>query len=507
MRTRGVLSSASAAAFCVLLCSCPSSDSGGGALPDAIECNHDSDCHGSDDGLWCNGGPRCVEQTFMTDHGPWHIKSCRLMPAPCGPTETCDEVRHECFCSFDDLDGDGHNSPACGGDDCDDRDGDRYPGNAEVCDNEGHDEDCDDLTYGIRDADADGAPDQTCCNGDNCGTDCDDSQPGVHPDSVEACDGRDNDCDGFADEGVLVMAYPDADGDGWGKGRGRQICAGLAGYAIANGDCDDSHSELHPGAFRCASGSSGSAIEMCSDDGTWMDDSCAGEGLCVPQPDGSGVCLPGDDMPPQCSDGIDNDHDGQIDWSDPQCTSPLDNTEAERACADGMDNDDDGHPDYPDDPGCTSLEDNNEADPSTPPTCSNGLDDDGDGTVDYAGGAGDPGCISAADDDERQADGPTCDNGIDDDGDTKTDYPDDDSCKGMGPSGNGEIVPACSNGLDDDFDGLIDSADPGCSSPTDTSERQLNGNYACDNDTDDDMDGVADYPGDPGCTGPTDAME
>src|SRR6478609_6809851 len=31
-------------------------------------------------------------------------------------------------------------------------------------------------------------------------------------------------------------------------------------------------------------------------------------------------------------------------------------------------------------------------------------------------------------------------------------------------------APACSNGVDDDGDGLVDMADPGCTSPSDTSE-------------------------------------
>jgi hypothetical protein len=73
-------------------------------------------------------------------------------------------------------------------------------------------------------------------------------------------------------------------------------------------------------------------------------------------------------------------------------------------CNDGQDNvDGDGLGDFPDDPGCSSILDNDESDdcPSGPncPQCSNDSDDDGDGLSDYDGNGGqpDPGCEFAAD--------------------------------------------------------------------------------------------------------------
>ncbi len=67
------------------------------------------------------------------------------------------------------------------------------------------------------------------------------------------------------------------------------------------------------------------------------------------------------------------------------------------ACSDGIDNDGDGKIDYPNDPGCTSPDDTDETDdcPNGPtcPQCGNGIDDDGDGQIDYPN---DPGCSSAA---------------------------------------------------------------------------------------------------------------
>lgn len=72
----------------------------------------------------------------------------------------------------------------------------------------------------------------------------------------------------------------------------------------------------------------------------------------------------------QCSDGVDNDGDGSVDFvdadadgvadngSDPECRSPLDTDEGSNpACADGVDNNGDGLIDYPRDTGCSSPED------------------------------------------------------------------------------------------------------------------------------------------------------
>jgi hypothetical protein len=102
-----------------------------------------------------------------------------------------------------DKDGDGVEPPA----DCDDRDPQRHAGAPEVAD-EGRDEDCDPGTIGTRDADRDGYVDARVFNWVNGvvttrGEDCDDQETNVNPRVSEACNGRDENCDGWIDEKLL----------------------------------------------------------------------------------------------------------------------------------------------------------------------------------------------------------------------------------------------------------------------------------------------------------------
>ena len=107
-----------------------------------------------------------------------------------------------------DADGDGHASQAWNGDDCDDYDSLRHPGNAEVADFVGHDEDCNPETFGTLDKDGDGFTDSRVYNTRSDGTvkrgrDCNDNDMSVHPGQVEACNRRDDNCNGQIDEGLL----------------------------------------------------------------------------------------------------------------------------------------------------------------------------------------------------------------------------------------------------------------------------------------------------------------
>lgn len=195
-------------------------------------CSTPTDC---DDGVFCNGVEVCVAM------------ACGAGSAPCSGG-VCVEAIGACQSACVDADFDGHRDVACGGDDCDDTDSNRFPGNIEACDLANHDEDCDPRTFGFRDQDMDNYPDVGCCNGDSCGSDCNDLNPSVHPDEAESCDGRDNDCDELVDEEVLRTFYPDLDHDLAGDMTATpvQACTPPEDSAENDLDCDDTTADVGP---------------------------------------------------------------------------------------------------------------------------------------------------------------------------------------------------------------------------------------------------------------------
>ena len=177
------------------------------------------------------------------------------------------------------------------------------------------------------------------------------------------------------------------------------------------------------------------------------------------------------------------------------------------ACSDGLDNDRDGQIDFPDDPGCVDAEDDDETDPIPASQCDDRLDNDEDGLIDAA----DPDCNTPLDPSEAgDARMRACSNGLDDDGDGLTDYPFDPGCETAGGISEADRVPApaCANGLDDDGDGRTDfPTDPGCTAAGDGTEAALDPPPQCANGLDDDGTGATDWPDDPGCDGAGDLTE
>jgi hypothetical protein len=73
----------------------------------------------------------------------------------------------------------------------------------------------------------------------------------------ERCDGLDNDCDGLRDEPGAAgcsVAHVDRDRDGFGAGLADCLCSAPQGL-VSNGlDCDDTRSDVHPGAREVCDG-------------------------------------------------------------------------------------------------------------------------------------------------------------------------------------------------------------------------------------------------------------
>jgi len=80
--------------------------------------------------------------------------------------------------------------------------------------------------------------------------DCDDFDDAVNPSSSEVCDGVDNNCSGFIDDGLPVLTYfLDIDQDGYGDSNERlDTCLSAApiGFVINDLDCDDSSDTINP---------------------------------------------------------------------------------------------------------------------------------------------------------------------------------------------------------------------------------------------------------------------
>ena len=278
-----------------------------------------------------------------------------------GVDEDCDDWDPPC--NGTDLDGDNFCGAAtCDQDndpstpllipgDCDDSDATIYPGAQEECD--GVDNNCDSfIDEGLSpDGDSDGYTAIGSCQTGSM-DDCNDYNYNVHPDASEICNGIDDDCDTFIDEDLIF----DLDGDGY-------LAEGSCGY-VWSYDCDDNNAYINPGATEDMwNGVDDDCDDIIDNDSDTVDN------------DGDGYC----EHPTTCSDGSQpedcDDTDITIHPDAPEVADNIDNNcDGLIDNFDAADNDNDGFTAAEGD--CDDF--NAAIAPNATETC-NGLDDNCDG--------------------------------------------------------------------------------------------------------------------------------
>ena len=469
----------------------------------------DNNCNGVvDEGFGNLDGdelPDCLDPDDDDDGIPDDVDNCPVTANPTQADVDGDGIGDACE---EDADGDGDPNIT----DCAPLNPEIFHGADEKCD--GLDNNCNQFTdEGWSDFDDDGDADCVDNDDDNDGVnddeDCVDDDPTIYPGAVEACNGKDDNCDGAIDEG-----WPDADADGVadcvdddddddGVIDSEDNCPFIPNplQADADGDgpgdaCDpDDDNDGVPDVEDCAPFDAGvfpGNPEVCNG----VDDDCDGE---VDEDfgdnDGDGLS--------DCVDS-DDDNDGVPDAADncPMVQNPLQINSDSDPMGDACDPDDDNDAD-PDETDCAPTDPgiNHQAFEQC-----NGLDDDCDGEVDegYADSDGDgqANCVDDDDDGDGVTDGAdncplvanpgqedqdgdgvgdVCENDTDGDGD-----PDMTDCKPTDPLIHHGATEEC-NGLDDNCNSLVDETFP---------DTDADGTADC-MDDDDDGDGIPD--GDDNC--------
>jgi hypothetical protein len=98
------------------------------------------------------------------------------------------------------------------------------------------------VTAEVGDGDGDGSDEDV---------DCDDADPSALPGATEVCDGVDNDCDGYTDEGTGWTYFTDADHDGYGVDSSEYfscLAPSRVDDVMVGGDCHDNNDNVYPGA-------------------------------------------------------------------------------------------------------------------------------------------------------------------------------------------------------------------------------------------------------------------